>query len=261
MLYLWEASTGSVQQEWASPYYASVSWRPDSNEIALGAFIGVLLLNPDVDFASMRTELEEPTGDSGYPSISTIKWNFDGSLLAISTRFGGIRIFDRAQRKAILTVEPNALHTADKFIDEVLWSPSGDQIASSSVDNTIKVWSADIGKVLATYQRRPLPSVGHPMSWSPTGARLAYIGARPAEADSAGYWLSLADDTVQIVVPVATAKQLDQVIGQCTSDPATADTIRALLTQVQAVEASVLDTYDLTPICRDDLSAMLQAIS
>jgi WD40 repeat protein len=61
------------------------------------------------------------------------------------------------------------------YISEVAWSPSGKQIATASLDSTAKVWDADSGELLQTFEGHIAFLEG--VSWSPDGLKIVTAGA------------------------------------------------------------------------------------
>lgn len=56
------------------------------------------------------------------------------------------------------------------LVTGISWSPDGKRLASSSLDNTVRVWDVSSGQVTATLQYDGLVSS---VAWSPNGKRLA----------------------------------------------------------------------------------------
>lgn len=68
--------------------------------------------------------------------------------------------------KALLTYRGHTDH-----IYALAWSPDGNSIASSSLDETIQLWRADSGQTLHTHHTNALK--GQALAWSPDGRYLA----------------------------------------------------------------------------------------
>jgi len=64
-------------------------------------------------------------------------------------------------------------------IESVAWSPDGQRIASSSLDETVKIWDAATGVNILTYRGQSLQAQA--ISWSPDGVYMASTGGLSSE--------------------------------------------------------------------------------
>jgi WD40 repeat protein len=64
-------------------------------------------------------------------------------------------------------------------IESVAWSPDGKRIASSSLDETVKIWDATTGVNILTFRGQSLQAQA--ISWSPDGVYMASTGGLSSE--------------------------------------------------------------------------------
>ena len=69
-------------------------------------------------------------------------------LLAMGDSIGGIRLFHLENKQPYLYLKG---HGKDLWVTAVAFSPNGKLLASSSMDNTVKVWDTDTGQCLKTF--------------------------------------------------------------------------------------------------------------
>jgi eukaryotic-like serine/threonine-protein kinase len=67
---------------------------------------------------------------------------------------------------------------ADRVVS-LVWSPEGQRIASSSLDETVHIWDAATGEKVLTYQSQSLQALA--IAWSPNGECIASSGGLSSE--------------------------------------------------------------------------------
>jgi WD40 repeat protein len=134
----------------------------------------------DKKVRSWRVALEMPTRNLGHPNmVDAVAFNSTGTQLASVCHDGILRIHDPIKgnliRQISSHVKPNL--TA---IYCLAWSPDDKQIATGSIDQSVKIWDAGTGALvreLKPYQEKVFEK-GHRdgvfcLAWSPDGKNLA----------------------------------------------------------------------------------------
>ncbi len=96
-------------------------------------------------------------------SIHSVAWSPDGALIASSSRFRSVQVWDAASGQTVMTV-------SRPDVRAIAWSPDSTRLAVAA-DKTVQVCDVATGRVLLTYS-------GHrdfvtAVAWSPDGSRLA----------------------------------------------------------------------------------------
>ncbi len=139
----------------------SVAWCPGSDRLAITNWDHSAKVW-DIDTNSMVANFT--MNNDGYFGAS---WNPAGTQLAAGTSYFdyGLSILDISGR------ETRALHGHVAGVLSTSWSPDGRQIATSSLDRTVRIWNAEAGRVDEILD-------GHSegvnvVAWSPSGTSLA----------------------------------------------------------------------------------------
>lgn len=202
---LWQAPAGkpladllAIEEGRVEP----VVFHPDSGFVAGAAPGGVAKI--------WRTPegREEAALADGDAAIADLAWSPDGTLLAVSTTDGAIRLWDWRARTIrgrfvqpkgalMLAFDPSGrtlaagssdrsitiwsiasgqrLHTLeghDEIVHNVAYSPDGTRLASAASDRTVRIWEPRAGRLLLTI---PFHDTPYNLAWSPDGERLAVV--------------------------------------------------------------------------------------
>ena len=133
----------------------SIEWTPDGQKLAIGQKSGdVTIWNVSGDNSTRSiTTLKNDT-----TSTTTVAWNQDGSVLAAGHYDGIVEVWDTATDQLMRSIEGSS-----QWISGLILSPSGDKIASSSVQGTV-IWDTTTGSQIFSLK----DSLIHPV-WSPDG--------------------------------------------------------------------------------------------
>jgi len=145
-----------------------VDWSPDGRWLAGGDDSGMIeIWDPDTgELIDTYLQIEN--------SVSTLRWSPDSQFLGVGDPSGRIQIWEPGTDTDPVTISG---HTGG--IEHISWSPDGNQFASSSNDNTARIWNWNPVRYRQTMEShfycRP--------RWSPDGTKLAYINHTPRRVD------------------------------------------------------------------------------
>lgn len=202
---LWDAASGSEKARLLvleSGRVEPIVFHPGSGFVAGAAPGGVARVWRLPDGA------EEVSLADGEAAVTDLAWSPDGTLLAVSTADGVLRLWDWKARQIrrrmahgkgalMLSFDPSGrtlaagssdrsitlwetatgqrLHTLeghDESIHNVAFSPDGRRLASVSSDRTARIWEPATGRLLLTI---PFPETPYNLAWSPDGNRLGVV--------------------------------------------------------------------------------------
>ena len=202
---LWDAASGAKKSELLGAGGGEpVVFHPGSAFVAGEAASGVAKIWRVPEGAE---EASLANGD-GAVNISDLAWSLDGTLLAVSTSDGQIRLWDwkartirtrltQARGALMLAFDPlgrtlavgssdrsitlwnpasgerqRTLMGHDETIHNLAFSPDGRRLASVSSDHTARIWDPASGELLLTI---PFAETPFNLAWTPDGQRLALL--------------------------------------------------------------------------------------
>jgi WD40 repeat protein len=163
---LWEASSGAKKAELLSIKGGRVDpvvFHPGSALVAGAAPSGVAKV------WRVPSGIEEASFANGEASVSDVAWSPDGTLLAVATSDGQIRLWDFQSRS--LRVQMSQARGSLMLA----FDPSGRTLATGSSDRSITIWDVPTGQRLRTLQGHD--EVIHNLAFSPDGRRLASVSS------------------------------------------------------------------------------------
>ena len=98
------------------------------------------------NFAGCEFAKSSLTQDFG--GVHSLAFDPNRDLLAMGDSIGSIRLFHLADKQPYLSLQG---HSRDLWITAVTFSPDGELLASSSMDNTVRVWDTATGECLKTF--------------------------------------------------------------------------------------------------------------
>jgi WD40 repeat protein len=141
----------------------SLAFSPDGTHLAVGGYRAVRLLDPATG-AALRT-IPGPVDQ-----VQSLAWSSDGKYLAaaggVPGKSGEILLFDTKGWKAVRTLTG---HT--EVVYAVAWKPSSMELASGSLDKTVRIWDAASGNVLRILKDHADPVFS--VAYSPDGKLFA----------------------------------------------------------------------------------------
>jgi WD40 repeat protein len=149
-------------------FLSSIAWSPDSQQLAIAdqyADVGIW------DIQSGRLTSRIPTGYR----ILDVAWNPDGEQIAVGGGYPGepgyLGIWDTQTGKLV-----SELIGHTDWITRVSWSPDGCHIATTSEDQTVKVWDSSSGEISATLFFANSDDWIWPnfVSWNPDSTQIAW---------------------------------------------------------------------------------------
>lgn len=141
----------------------ALAFSPDGATLAAGGYRVVRLLDPAS--GAVKRTLTGPADQ-----VQTLAWSTDGKLLAaaggVPGQAGEVVLFDVAAGKLArrLTGHADAVYA-------VAWKPGGTELASGSLDKTIRIWDAAAGRQTRLLKHHADAVLG--VAYSPDGKWLA----------------------------------------------------------------------------------------
>jgi WD40 repeat protein len=140
---IWEAATGKKIGTFQLPKgdgVTSVVWSPTGKKFAVGSLDQSLrFLNVD----SWQLDKQIVAADSPF-WVNSIAWSPDEMKIATAGGYN-MKIWDAESTQLLRTFQGNS-----SAIDSVSWSSDGTKIASVGKDNTLRVWNAITGEIIAS---------------------------------------------------------------------------------------------------------------
>ena len=121
-----------------------------------------------VDAAQGTTLLKHNLGGRGHRAdVTSLAWKPDGKAWIAGSKDGLIEAVDVATGRIIFSTR---LHSTS--VNSLAWSPDGQRIVSAAADGSVKVFAAEGGEDLVTFD---LGDDATEVAWSPDGRRLAAV--------------------------------------------------------------------------------------
>jgi WD40 repeat protein len=155
--------------------FTAPSWSPDGNRLAIanGPEIQIWQEPWDVNNAQLVA-----TFQSTARYIMSLAWNPNDDRIAVTD--GALEVWD------VSAPTPALLYSRTEhgmWIEQVAWSPTGDLLATASLDYTVKIWDSATGEVLSTMtvvtdlvssSPSEFFAFATTVSWSPDESRLVF---------------------------------------------------------------------------------------
>jgi WD40 repeat protein len=108
----------------------------------------------------------------------------DGTLLACAQAPSStlMQLWNVQERKPV--AQCSAAGSQRSGVQNILWSPDGTRIATTSLDGAVRIWRASGGHLLRTYDDQRRAALG----WSPDGASLAFATIGTGGNTLLGVW-------------------------------------------------------------------------
>jgi WD40 repeat protein len=173
IVHFWSPNTGQTLHTRAGHNGAvqAMAWSPDGTRVATGGVDHMAKLWDGRTGELLRTLPRH------NDLVRDVAWAPDGVRLATASEGKGVRVrklgSGRLDRPTARTAAILNGHT--DLVCAVAWSPDSSRLATASRDRTIRLWTADTGKMLAVL-------IGHSagvdaVTWSPDGTQLASISS------------------------------------------------------------------------------------
>jgi WD40 repeat protein len=108
----------SPEQYYINPYALDVELSPSEEELAVGSYYALYLINPS------ETGFYIPTYGSYSGNVYSVAWHPSGKYLATSGEDGTIRVWDMEAKAEIHRIE----YGEYVYLHSVTWSPDGSQL-------------------------------------------------------------------------------------------------------------------------------------
>ena len=89
-----------------------------------------------------------------FGGVQSLAFSPDKDLFAVADSIGGIRLFRLQDWQPYLDLRGHGNDGKNGWVTKVAFSPDGNLLASSSLDNTVKLWDTHTGECLKTFRGR-----------------------------------------------------------------------------------------------------------
>lgn len=260
-LVIWNPLTGEEIRRINPPELVGIrpiAWSPDSTRIVVGGAIDNNITIWDVTSGNKVQTLTghtEQTSSVGWSSITD-------QIASDSGADQTIRIWDAMTGQTIHSI------SVEDFPGDIAWSTKSSQLAIVA-SGSIHILDTATGQFTQEIAITDFTG-SEQIAWSPYGGRLAYTRIVPSTQTSSLQTLS--SSGTEMIVPVATVEQLNNVAIACKASPAITEQSRSLLDAglVQALTSASIPDF-ITQIealpenaipagCAADLIAVAEAI-
>ncbi len=190
-------------------YNQGLTWSPKGNLIASNSLVN------DAYYQISLWDPASGTTQSSLDASGVLAWSPDGQYLAVGFITGSTsaQVFRVASGTAVASYyghRPISGETQDGntyTVNSIAWSPNGQYLATSGMDNTVQVWHAFSGERICTYTEAAASAyhtgVVYNVAWSPDGRSVAsawYDGVVILDAMTGRLQQRLADQELQPLV-------------------------------------------------------------
>lgn len=260
LIKVWDAATGKLLETHTGGTPGAVAFSPDNSRFAFVAGRYGFILDGK-SFAYTETF---GNSDERRNNMYALAWSSDGLHLVTGNLIGQVGVW-KAQSAIdpVLQVwgndhyDPNRFDIARTWVHAVTFTPDNRYILSSSADGTVRSWDFASGQLYLESKTSPNSAA----AWSPYGGRLAYLGVSERLNVNG---VKLADDTLQITVPLASLDLVKSIAAGCVVemdnirsnlDTLTTDALPDFVAQIKELPADAIP-----PACTADLIAVAEAI-
>lgn len=159
-VYLWNAGDGTVKELLSlheNQSVTSLSWIHDGKSIAVGTLDGFAQIWDVEKIRKLRTMIATP----GF-RVGSMSWH--RHLLSTGSKNGAVLTHDVRIAKHLI-ISHNT--RSQNEVCGLSWSPDGQQLATGSNDNFIRIWDINKDKVIPTHTLEGHRSAVRALSWCP----------------------------------------------------------------------------------------------
>lgn len=130
-LWVWNVETGNLvaTSERRLEQIRSITWKPNSNVVAISDLTGVIQLFDVVQSRTLNIIWSE------FGSISDVDWEPTGTHLAMGSRFSRFQIYIANTAQTIIDID-----TTPKIVTRLEWANAGDRIAVVLDYDTVRIY-------------------------------------------------------------------------------------------------------------------------
>jgi WD40 repeat protein len=174
-LQIWDTQTGTLRLSIQSHNVNSLDWSPDGSML-VSASDGSYY-----DYGAAPIAVWNPTtgqlmskADYAEQATASVQWSATGRYLLTAGSDNVVRVYDTDQPNADRLQNQFALPGHTDRITDLAWNPDGSQLATASVDGTVRTWDAHAGRPLQVSRSSRLRLQA--VAWHPAGDPIAYGG-------------------------------------------------------------------------------------
>lgn len=172
-LYIYDSDTFQILNSFTNlqRQVTEVAWSPDSLILALGNGSNVEIWQNSWNPTSAQLVSNLQTTSF----IRSLEWSPNGSFIAIANM--SLEVWDTSTKQRLYLRSEHSL-----ILTDVTWNPFSTQLATASLDNTVKIWNTSNGTVLITMtlvtnsSAMPISELYQSalsLMWNPDGTQLA----------------------------------------------------------------------------------------